>query len=107
MQKLRISLDAMIGRDTIICFDMDNIYIDIKGEHTTISITELEALEKTSTQLNNRYYWRLRYRDNGEQQQVKFRSNFTFWNKNFKQFHHRLQEINPAAIKTPFRWWNS
>jgi len=106
MKKLRISLDAIIGRGTIIWFDSNSIYIGEKGSQSMVAITELESLEKTHNQLNNRYFWRLNYHYNGQQCHLEFRNNYTLWNRNFKHFHNRLKEINPSAIRTAFHWWN-
>ena len=106
MERKQISLDGLIKRTTVLSFDDTSVYIDKGGAQRAVPFADVVSLFKTSNALNNRYFWRLEYRVEGATEIEKFRTNATIWNRSFHHFHARLSEVNPAAIKSPCRWWN-
>ena len=106
MDKKQISLDGLARKTTLVCFDDAGVYIVKEGAEQFVPFADVLTLSKTHTALNNRYFWRLEYRVGEAAAAVEFRPNTTLWNRNFKDFHSRLSEVRPEAIRSPYRWWS-
>ena len=106
MEKKVISLSNMIGKPVTVEHDSNYVYVTQNNEIVHAPLEDIVALEKTHTALNNRYFWKLDYRVDGATNSVTFRTNTTFWNRNFRRFVDLLKQTNPACVKTQLRWWN-
>ena len=105
MGKIQISMDGILKQTELIQFDSDAIYIGRGDEQRSIKLEDINILERTSTMLNNKYFWHLVFTENGSRRSIEFRPNNTLWNRNFPKFHALLTKVNPNAVKTPYRWW--
>ncbi len=103
--KRQISLDGIIKQAELLQFDDKAVYIGRGDKPRIVSLEDIVSMSKTSTALNNRYFWELVFRVEESKESVKFRPNNTIWNRNFPQFHALLSKVNPEAIKTPYHWW--
>lgn len=105
--KKQISLDGIVNQTQLLQFDETSVYIGRGDEEIMISFEDVLSLSKTSTKLNNRYFWELILfvKKTNKSITVQFRPNNTLWNKNFPQFHALLNKCNPKAVKTSYRWW--
>lgn len=112
--KKQISFNGLFKKSELLQFDDSALYIGNSAlyignadEQTVVSLADISSLVKTSTKLNNRYFWELTFADQESLQtrRIEFRPNNTLWNRNFPQFHALLGQVNPSAIKTPYRWW--
>ena len=106
MDRKQFSLDGLVKRTTVLAFDETNVYIGAGDDQKAVAFADIVALSKTSNALNNRHFWRLKYRFGDAVEVEKFRTSATLWNRNFSHFHAHLTAKNPAAIKSPCRWWN-
>lgn len=105
MNKQQISIDSLFKKTILMQFDENAIYIS-RGEKTkSVPFTDVISLDKTSTVLFNRYFWKLIFRVGGTQESVEFQANTTLWNRSFVRFYRHLSNVNPAAITTRYRWW--
>ena len=106
MERKQISLDGLMKQTTAISFDESHVYIEDGGDEKAVAFADVLTLLRTSNAVNNRYFWRLEYQIGEATEVEEFRTNATLWNRNFRHFHARLNEANPAAIATPYRWWD-
>lgn len=105
--KRQISFDGMMTQTELVQFDDTAVYIGRGDAPRVVPFAHILSLAKTGTKLNNRYFWELAFHtaETTEKRWIQFRPNNTLWNRNFWQFHALLSEINPQAVKTPYRWW--
>ena len=107
MERKQFSYNGLIKQTTVLSFDETSVYIGEGGGEKAVPLADVVSLARTNNSLGNRYFWRLEYRIGEATEVENFRTNATFWNRNFRDFHSRLSEANPAAVKTPYRWWSS
>lgn len=105
MERRRISLGGWLQAAPAVSFDDDNVYLGEGSGQKVIPLADVVSLTRTSSALNNRYFWLLEYRNGQTTERIEFRANTTLWNRSFPSFHARLTEVNPAAVKSPYRWW--
>ena len=106
MERKQISFDGVIKQTTVISFDESHVYIEDDGDEKAVAFADVLTLSRTSNAVNNRYFWLLEYRIDEATEVEKFRTNATLWNRNFRQFHARLSKAKPAAVTSPYRWWD-
>lgn len=105
--KKQISFNGLFKKSELLQFDDSTLYIGYADEQSLVSLTDISSLVKTCTKLNNRYFWELTFifQESLQTRRIEFRPNNTLWNRNFPQFHAQLSQVNPGAVKTPYRWW--
>lgn len=106
MERKQFSFNGLIKRTTVLSFNETSVFIGEGNDQKTVPLADIVSLSKSGSALNHRYFWQLEYRVGEATEVEKFRTNATLWNRNFFRFHTRLSEVNPAAVKTPCRWWN-
>ncbi len=57
--KRQISLDGIIKQTELLQFDENVVYIGRNDKQRIINIEDILSLSKTSTSLNNRYFWKI------------------------------------------------
>ncbi|MEO8932790.1 MAG: hypothetical protein ABI295_00665 [Xanthomarina sp.] len=88
-------------------FDSDSFYVIKNNVQTAIfDLHEIYELSKTSIKINNVRIWQVKLLRNEEEFTFKFAHNWSIWNSNFKEFHSKINEIRPEAIKTKFNVWS-
>lgn len=74
-------------------FDSENLYIKRGNEETTVPLTNIVSIKKSSTKVNGERYWILIYVDELQQERkLRFKSDFN------KEFHDTVKKNNPEVI---------
>ncbi len=74
-------------------FDSENLYIRRGNEETTVPLTNIVSIKRSSTRVNNERYWILIYLDELQQERkLRFNSDFD------KEFHDTVKKNNPEVI---------
>jgi hypothetical protein len=107
MARKQFSLGGMVKELTVFSFDDSNLYVGEGPEARVVPLEQVVSLEQTTRTVNNRYFWRIEYQWNGTTEAVEFRTNATLWNRTFAQFHTRLSQTNPGAVRSPCQWWTT
>jgi hypothetical protein len=101
-------LEDNLVSDEDFYFDDINFYaIDNKQQRKAVFLlTEIIELSKTSITITNHRVWQVIIHGADNQKIVfKFTHNYTLWNKDFVKFYKKIEQINPAAIKSKWSLW--
>lgn len=78
-------------------FDDENFYeiqVEVK---TPVPLSTITKVERDSIKVNNRSFWIVTYRVDGQTKQVRFRHNYTLFNTAFADFLDAVKRANPEA----------
>lgn len=78
-------------------FDEEYLY-EIQGDvKISVPLPTITNVERDSIKVNNRSFWIVTYIVNGQTKQVRFRHNYTLFNKAFADFLDAVKRANPEA----------
>ncbi|WP_293945134.1 MULTISPECIES: hypothetical protein [unclassified Sphingobacterium] len=101
-------LEDNLVSDEDFYFDDINFYaIDNKQQRKAVfPLTDIIELSKTAITITNDRVWQVIIQKAGNHKIVfKFAYNYTLWNKDFYKFYKKIEQVNPAAVKSKWSLW--
>lgn len=88
-------------------FDENFLYVINKNkQQQKFDLKDITAFERTYFSINKRRIWKITVeRTNESDLTYNFMSNYTIFNKNFKEFYESLKRLNPTAVKSEWTMW--